>query len=121
MSTNALDPSALISLLPTLLPQSSKTLSSPHDALAALVHTAFSILGFRLLALDDSSPAANFPGNVLPSDWNTHGLVDRTLRYKHDQSSLEFVIKVIKLGQRSLINAIAVEVCSITQPLIQYR
>ncbi|KAG2118873.1 PI31 proteasome regulator N-terminal-domain-containing protein [Suillus discolor] len=109
MANNVLDPSALVGLLLNILPPTNKTLTSPHDGLAALVHTAFSALSFRLIATDDTSSAKEHPNNVLPDDWNTKGLVDRTFRYRHDQSGLEFVVKVIKLGQRTLISAIAVE------------
>jgi hypothetical protein len=62
-----------------------------------------------LIATDDVSPPRTFPNNVLPDDWNTRGHVDFTFRYRHDQSSLEFLVKTIKLGQRTLINAIALE------------
>ncbi|KAH7887861.1 PI31 proteasome regulator N-terminal-domain-containing protein [Phlebopus sp. FC_14] len=109
MSNNPLDPAVLTSRLAALLPPSNSTLTSPQDGLAALVHTVLSALAFRLVAIDDNSPARPHPDNVLPDDWNSKGLVDRIFRYKHDQSSLEFVVKVIKLGQRTLINAIAVE------------
>jgi len=107
--TDLLDPAALTSLLKTLLPGQNKKLTSTHDGIAALVHTILSTLAFRLIALDDTSPPATYQNNVLPEDWNTRGLVDRTFRYRHDQSSLEFLIKIIKLGQRTLINAIALE------------
>ncbi|KAG6336353.1 hypothetical protein ID866_2748 [Astraeus odoratus] len=106
---NILDPAVLVSQLPDLLPPSNKKLASPHDAIAVLVHTAFTALDFRLVATDDVSAVRPHPNNVLPDDWNTKGLVDRTFRYKHEQSSLEFLVKIIKLGQRTLINAIAVE------------
>ncbi|KAH7924030.1 hypothetical protein BV22DRAFT_1130140 [Leucogyrophana mollusca] len=109
MSNNALDPSALTALLGNLLPQSNKNLQSPLDGLAALVHTALSALAFRLVAVDDSSPGKAYPDNVLPEDWNTRAAGLRTFRYKHDQSSLEFVINVTRLGQRTQIHAIAVE------------
>ncbi|KAL4075967.1 PI31 proteasome regulator N-terminal-domain-containing protein [Scleroderma yunnanense] len=109
MASNILDPAALVDQLPSLLPSSNKTLTSSHDGIAALVHTAFTALGFRLVATDDVSPARSHPDNVLPDDWNTKGPVDRTLRYKHEQSSFEFLVKIIKLGQRTLINAIAVQ------------
>jgi proteasome inhibitor subunit 1 (PI31) len=108
--TSVLDPSAVISLLPTLLPLSSKKLASPQDGIAALLHTALSAVGFRLIAVDESASANPVLGNVLPSEWNQHGPGNYTFRYRHDQSSLEFVVKVAKLGSRTLINAIAVEV-----------
>jgi proteasome inhibitor subunit 1 (PI31) len=111
MSQNILDPSALTSRLPKLLPKSNQTLQNPQDALSALIHTAFTVLGFRLIGVDDTSSASTFDGNVLPEHWNTHGPGHYTFRYKHEQSSLEFLLKMAKLGNRFTINAIGVEVC----------
>lgn len=110
MTVNVLDPAALCALLPTLLPQESKKLNSSHDGIAALVHTALSAVAFRLIAIDESSTSTSSASNVLPAEWNQHGPGNYTFRYKHEQSSLEFVVKIIKLGARTLINAIAVEV-----------
>ncbi|KAF8450383.1 PI31 proteasome regulator N-terminal-domain-containing protein [Boletus edulis BED1] len=109
MSSNILDPAALTTQLVALLPQSNRRVASAHDGLAALVHVTFTTLGFRLIAIDDTSSARTFPNNVLPEDWNTRGLTDHCLRYRHEQSSLEFLVKVVSLGQRTLINAIALE------------
>lgn len=122
MSVNILDPAAICALLPTLLPPNSKKLNSPHDGIAALVHTALSTLAFRLIAVDEASTSISSASNILPEPWNQHGPGNYTFRYKHDQSSLEFVVKVSKLGTRTLINAIAVEVCHSTllwQPTLQ--
>ncbi|KAJ6599191.1 PI31 proteasome regulator N-terminal-domain-containing protein [Mycena vulgaris] len=108
MAPDALDPAALISLLPTLLPPSKKTLSSSQDGIAALLHAAMTSLAFRLVAIDEASPGtSSLP--VLPEEWNKGGPSHYTFRYKHDQSSLEFILKVSKLGGRTLINAIALE------------
>lgn len=95
------------------MPPSKKVLQSPVEALAALVHSAMSVLGFRLVAVDDSSPARTFENNVLPDEWNQHSPGSYTFRYRHEQSSLEFLLKVLKLGSRTVINAIAVEVSGI--------
>lgn len=110
MVNDILDPSALISLLPTLLPPASKSLVSPQDAITALLHSIFTAVAFRLIAVDESSHANTALGNVLPNEWNKDGPTHYTLRYRHDQSSLEFILKVSKLGGRTLVNAIAVEV-----------
>lgn len=110
MAPDLLDPSALTASLPNLLPQNRKKLESPQDAIAALVHTAFDALSFRLVAVDDSTPASSTLEGVLPDSWNSHGPGSYTLRYRHEQSSLEFVVKVVKLGSRTLINGIAVQV-----------
>ncbi|KAG6911719.1 hypothetical protein DXG01_007969 [Tephrocybe rancida] len=109
MTTDILDPSALISLLPTLLPPSSKVLASPQDAIAALLHSIFSAVAFRLTAIDENSSSASIENNILPEAWSKDSPGHYTFRYRHDQSSLEFVLKISKLGGRTLINAIAVE------------
>ncbi|TFY82595.1 hypothetical protein EWM64_g1409 [Hericium alpestre] len=109
MATDILDPAALIALLPTLLPITRKRLETPQDAIAALLHTVLTALSFRVIAVDDSSPASSILNGVLPEDWNRHGPGNYTFRYRHEQSSLEFVVKLAKLGSRTLINAIAVE------------
>lgn len=109
MSKNILDPSALISALQNVLPPTRKRLESPQDGLAALIHTVMVSIGFRLVGVDESSPARSILNSVLPDEWNQHGPGNYTFRYKHEQSSLEFVVKVVKLGSRTLINSIAVE------------
>ncbi|KAF8558853.1 hypothetical protein OG21DRAFT_1404160 [Imleria badia] len=109
MASDILDPAALTTQLVTLLPQSNKRVASAHDGLAALVHTVFTTLGFRLIAINDTSSARTFQDNVLPEDWSTNGQTDHCLRYRHEQSSLEFLVKIVRLGQRTLISAIALE------------
>ncbi|KAH7879641.1 PI31 proteasome regulator N-terminal-domain-containing protein [Lentinula edodes] len=106
---NILDASALTSLIPTLLPPNQKSLQSPQDALAVLSHAILSSLAFRLIAVDDSNNNNEINSNSLPENWNSHGPGGYTFRYKHEQSSLEFVVKLTKLGKRTVVNAIAVE------------
>ncbi|KAF7332127.1 hypothetical protein MKEN_00093700 [Mycena kentingensis (nom. inval.)] len=105
--SEVLDPAALLARIPTLLPPDS-TLSSPQDALAVLGHTAFNVLGFNLIAVDDASTSTS-PMTILPDTWNRGGPGHYTFKYKHDQSSLIFVVSISKLGSRTLINAIALE------------
>ena len=106
MTGDILDPSAILDLLPSLLPQA-KLLASPEDAIAALVHSALTALAFRLVAIDHSASDSN----LLPVEWNTNGTSHYSFKYRHEQSSLEFLINVSKLGTRTLVNAIALEVC----------
>lgn len=128
MTSSILDPAALCASLPTLLPLDSKKLNSPQDGIAALIHTALSTLAFRLIGVDESSTSASSSSNALPTSWNQHGPAHYTFKYKHDQSSLEFIVKLTKLGSRTLINAIAAEVsidllshCVIPSILLSYR
>jgi proteasome inhibitor subunit 1 (PI31) len=108
---DVLDPSAVLGSLQNLLPPAYKTLKTPQDGIAALLHTAMVTVGFRLIGVDESVPARSILTNVLPDEWNKHGPGHYTLIYKHEQSSLEFLLKIVKLGGRTLVNAIAVEVC----------
>ncbi|KAJ3517975.1 hypothetical protein NLJ89_g165 [Agrocybe chaxingu] len=108
MTADILDPSAILALVPNLLPACSKKLEFQQDAIAALLHAALSALAFRLTAVDESSSLATST-NELPPQWNRSGPGSYTFKYKHDQSSLEFLVKVSKLGSRTVINAIALE------------
>ena len=105
-----LDPSALLSSLPNLLPPSC-TLKSPQDGIVSLVHSVMIALSFRIVGADDTDSITTYANNVLPEHWNSHSPGNYTLRYKHEQSSLQFVVKVTKLAARTIINAIAIEVC----------
>ncbi|OSD04371.1 hypothetical protein PYCCODRAFT_1433756 [Trametes coccinea BRFM310] len=109
MTANLLDASALLHALPGVLPSNKKKLESPQDAIAALIHTVFTVLGFRLISTDESGPSRTYENNVLPEEWNQHGPGNYAFRYKHEQSSLEFLVKVVKLGNRTLVNSIALE------------
>ena len=107
MTGDILDPSAILDLLPSLLPQP-KLLASPEDAIAALVHSALTALAFRLVVIDQV-PASS-ESNLLPVEWNKNGTSHYSFKYRHEQSSLEFLINVSKLGTRTLVNALALEV-----------
>lgn len=74
-----------------------------------LVHAVMSALSFRLIGIDDGTTITSFAKNILPENWNAHSPGHFTFRYRHDQSSLEFVVKVSKLAARTIVNAIAVE------------
>ena len=105
-----MDPALLTSRLPNLLPEAAKKLNSAQDGLAALLHTAMAELGFRLIAIDENSPPIPDLNNVLPKNWAQNGPGKYTFRYKHEQSSLEFLFKVSELGRCTLFHAIALEV-----------
>jgi len=109
-----LDPSALIEQLPRLLPTvqgQGSSIQSPQDAIALLSHTLFTRLSFRLTSLSEASSTSieQYPNNVLPSSWNSSGPSSYAFRYAHEQSSLNFLVKIVPLGQRILIHATALE------------
>ncbi|CAE6522572.1 unnamed protein product [Rhizoctonia solani] len=108
-----LDASALLSKVPNVLPQSNKTLSSPQDAVAILLHSAMTALGFRLVAIDEDAPAREpetgaAPG-LLPEGWNRKSPDVYTFKYKHAQSSFTFLLKLVKMSGKMIIHGIAIE------------
>ena len=106
---NSLDHAVLMSRLRSLLPEETKELRSAQDGLAALLHTAMTELGFRLIAVgEDSLPVPDL-NNVLPENWAQRGPYSYTFRYMHDQSSSEYLFKVTKIGKCTIFNAIALE------------
>ena len=122
--TDLLDPSALLQVLQQLLPTADVQLRSPSDALAALVHTILTRLDFRLTGLaeddrlalsaaptsdDSSSASSQAEPNKLPTEWNVKGPDHYAFRYKHHQSSLDYLVKIVKLGNKAVIHAIALQ------------
>lgn len=106
----ALDPSAVLATVKDVLPPSQRVLKTPQDGIAVLLHGVMSILGFRLVGLDDSSADAQHDKNVLPDNWNAHSPNSFGFRYRHDQSSLVYLLKAVKLSKRLVIHGIALEV-----------
>lgn len=109
--SDVLDVSALLHVLPGLLPSGEgNVLRSPQDALAAMVHTIMTRLDFRLVGLSDEDRLdTSATSNQLPPNWSMHGPDSYAFRYKHDQSSLDYLIKVVKLGPRAMIHGIAMQ------------
>lgn len=118
--TDLLDPSALLHVLQQLLPPSSDAqLRNPSDALSAMIHTIMIRLDFRLTGLseDDRLPSSTSESaetdatshNKLPAEWNAKGPDHYSFRYKHHQSSLDYLVKVVKLGNKAVIHGIAMQ------------
>jgi len=110
MSAKALlDPSAVLSSIPTLLPSEDKILDFPQDGIAALLHTVMTLVGCRLVGLDDSSSETQHENNIFPGEWKRHSPDSYGFKYRHEQSSLVFFLKLVKLSKRLVIHGIALE------------
>lgn len=95
---------ALLASLPSLVETASTPmLASPVEALTLLLHATHVALGFRLASV---SATGGSEGNQLASEALKKGEIE----YKHAQSSLQFVVRVGKLGGRAVVDAMAVEV-----------
>eukprot|EP00187_Rhodella_violacea_P012093 CAMPEP_0184709490 /NCGR_PEP_ID=MMETSP0314-20130426/618_1 /TAXON_ID=38298 /ORGANISM="Rhodella maculata, Strain CCMP 736" /LENGTH=300 /DNA_ID=CAMNT_0027171201 /DNA_START=1 /DNA_END=898 /DNA_ORIENTATION=- len=74
-------------------------LSSPLEALSALIHAALLAHSFRPLAPQTDPPS-------LPPDWSAGGFGSR---YKHPDSAMTFEIRVAKAGKNAVIHAVSEE------------
>lgn len=113
-----LEPSKVLSILSKTLPDDCESFGSPHVALAALIHALHISLHFRL------HPSHAVPDNVtddeekrlaasrLPNNWSGPGR-DLSLAYKHASSAMTWETCVSKVGNRAIVNAVAVEVSQI--------
>ncbi|CDS12680.1 hypothetical protein LRAMOSA04866 [Lichtheimia ramosa] len=107
MSDNSLDPASILHTLGQITPG---TLQTPYDALAATTHAIMLSIGCKFAGLgDDARQEGDGTVRVLPQEWNSNGPHHYAFRYSHPQSSMTFVIKSIKLGDRWICHGIAIE------------
>ncbi|RPB20208.1 hypothetical protein L211DRAFT_813395 [Terfezia boudieri ATCC MYA-4762] len=113
MADNPLSPATLLTLIegslwtPTSEPSSARpqTLRNPYDAIALFVHACMLTVGFRLIGLDDDDrldtpiDASNL--KALQPKWNSGS--SYSFRYAHSQSSLEYLIKINRLGNKVVV------------------
>ncbi|GJN94413.1 hypothetical protein Rhopal_007493-T1 [Rhodotorula paludigena] len=107
-----LDPAALCALAPSLVAPDC-SLATPAHALALVVHALHSALAFRLVDPAPPPPPAESTDehatpNRLPDSWPAPG-AELKFRYKHAQSSLDFVVSIVQLGDRLLVAGAAVD------------
>jgi hypothetical protein len=126
MAPNPLQADSILVAVPHLLPNHTSQLRAPADALAILIHGIHTAVGFRLI-----SPAAQSEGqgkdedteseatavntentqteqaNRLGNGWNIHGEDMYAFEYKHEQSSLVFRIRIMKMGNRIQVVGVA--------------
>lgn len=116
MSTmNPLAPASVVKEMADALPTHEKDdntsdCSSSIDAIALFAHACMVLLGFRLLGFNEDQKIEAECSRLaprLPSEWNSnlnsHGFV-----YAHSQSSMQFVVKVDRLGGKIEIRGLAV-------------
>ncbi|KAG2198809.1 hypothetical protein INT47_000725 [Mucor saturninus] len=98
--SNVLDPSVILHSTS----QIASNLQSTHDALAAASHAIMLGVGFRFAGLgDDARQEGDGTTTHLPDTWNANGPHSYQFRYSHPQSSLTFIIKIVKLGDKCII------------------
>lgn len=120
--SNVLDPSIILHSTSKAV----NKLQSPYDAIAAAVHAIMLAVGFRFAGLGDDARQGNNimtlrmftktivegdgTSKTLPENWNSQGPHCYNFRYSHPQSSLTFVIKVVRLGDKCIILGLGIGV-----------
>ncbi|KAL8854383.1 MAG: hypothetical protein Q9221_000870 [Calogaya cf. arnoldii] len=100
-------------MLASLPKDASPQIRTPYDAVALLANATMMAIGFRLQGLGEdhiiettSDPKDPQP---LPTEWNASATSNYAFRYAHTQSSLQFVLKISRLGNKAIINGIAID------------
>jgi proteasome inhibitor subunit 1 (PI31) len=112
----------VLKLAGKLLPSSETILKSPIEALGLLIHAIQTSTGFKLVGGPSSSSSIsseNVEGegseavvNKLDANWNLSGGGSISFCYRHEQSSLQFEVKVVEIGGRAMVIGLAVQVSS---------
>lgn len=96
--------------LPSSETQTSRV-KDPYAAVALFSHACMLAVGFRLIGLgeDHKTEAQSTPEDAqpLPLEWDVSS--SYAFRYAHSQSSMEYVIKILRLGSRALITGLALD------------
>ncbi|KAF2473796.1 uncharacterized protein BDR25DRAFT_281768 [Lindgomyces ingoldianus] len=108
---NPLSAGSLSTLMAASLPKAPcHQVKNAYEAVALAVHAGMIAVGFRLIGLgeDDRIEAQADAHNPqpLPEAWNASS--SYAFRYAHSQSSMEYVVKVNRLGGKAVVFGIAV-------------
>lgn len=117
--SNPLSPATLQAVLKDVLPRET-TLPNTTSVIAGLAHSIHTSLGFRLVKpkaeveqTGEGTPSSSSnTKHRLPPSWFQRSSEEESfaISYRHEQSSLLFEIRVHRLGSRTMVNAVAVEV-----------
>ncbi|KAJ5097937.1 Proteasome Inhibitor PI31 [Penicillium argentinense] len=93
--TNALSPDGVLDLVVKALGEGQPSLKTPYEAVALVGHASMAAVGFRLVGLGEDHNLG----------WNTNDAF--AFRYAHEQSSMQYLLKVSRLGNNAVVNALA--------------
>ncbi|KAJ9419453.1 hypothetical protein FOXG_07160 [Fusarium oxysporum f. sp. lycopersici 4287] len=102
--------SGMADALPTHLPSDdSSDLASSYEAIALLIHSYLTALGFKLLDFDEDKklPECKSLAPRLPPQWNS-GLGSCSFLYSYKQSAMVLSIRVNPMGKKVEIQGLAV-------------
>lgn len=86
-------------------------LKNEYDGLATLVNACMLSTDFKFVGLGedgkiDSAISAESLA-ILPADWNASTSSSYAFRYTHQQSSMEFIMRITRLGKKTMIMGLA--------------
>lgn len=108
----ALAPDAILDHLSKSLPPASGSdspiLKNAYSAIAVFCHSCMLAVGFKLVGLgeDHKIEAQSDSQDVtaLPAEWDAS--TSYAFRYTHPQSSMEFLLKITRLGSKAIIHGV---------------
>ncbi|PLB35600.1 proteasome inhibitor PI31 family protein [Aspergillus candidus] len=107
-NTDPLSPDNIVALATRALgddDSTSNTLQSPYEAVALIGHACMLAVGFRLVGLGEDDNLENPDSPTLPAQWNA--ATTYAFRYAHSQSSMQYLLKVSRLGNNAVVFALA--------------
>ncbi|KAK4618131.1 hypothetical protein CLAFUW4_12356 [Fulvia fulva] len=103
---NALSGKNLSQIMVASLPTDAQKVTQGYEAIALAAHASMLAVGFRLVGLnEDNKIEAHSDADQtqpLPSEWNAHS-GSYAFRYKHDQSSMEYLVKANRMGNKVIV------------------
>ncbi|KAJ5811343.1 hypothetical protein N7474_007644 [Penicillium riverlandense] len=82
------------------------SLKTSYEAVALIGHACMVAANFRLVGLgEDHTIETSAASSTLPAEWNAHTTF--AFRYAHEQSSMQYLLKVSRLGNNAVIFALA--------------
>ncbi|KXX77263.1 hypothetical protein MMYC01_204925 [Madurella mycetomatis] len=115
MTSDPLGPAAVLEGMAEALPthdkdDTSSDLSSSLDCIALFAHACMTNLGFRLLGFNEDqkieSECARIAPRLLPQ-WNK-SLSSHSFVYAHTQSSMQFIIRIDRMGAKIELRGLAI-------------
>ncbi|KAL6230126.1 PI31 proteasome regulator N-terminal-domain-containing protein [Aspergillus navahoensis] len=82
------------------------SLKTPYEAVALIGHASMVAAGFRLVGLgEDHTIPSSSDSPSLPPEWNADSTF--SFRYAHSQSSMQYLLKISRLGNNAVVFALA--------------
>ncbi|KAL1960428.1 hypothetical protein VTO42DRAFT_7727 [Malbranchea cinnamomea] len=107
MAENALAHTHILELATACLRGDEVNLKNPYEAVALVGHACMLAVDFRLIGLgeDHRIEHSEEPSKRLPNEWNANSTY--AFKYAHAQSSMQYLLKVSRLGNNAVVFALA--------------